>query len=212
MLPSSRLAPGSSVARGRRSTTRRNGRPDGIRTRVARLRGGSPGSLEDRAILESGRRDRTRTCTGFKGPRVSETRVYAFHHPPTKWCGRRGSHPHGLSPTGSSGRRVCCSATSAKMDPARRVALRSSQYQWDASLPTLCRNKLGRGGRTCTSAARNGRRVYSALQLLLCHASENGGSGGTRTRIDTAYETVAQLLCYRAKWWAPDHSRPRRAC
>lgn len=44
-----------------------------------------------------------------------------------------------------------------------------------------------------------GRRVYSALQLLLCHASKTGGSGGTCTRIDTAYETVAQLLCYRAR-------------
>lgn len=36
------------------------------------------------------------------------------------------------------------------------IALRSSQYHWDTSLPTLCRNKIGRGGRTCTSAAREG--------------------------------------------------------
>lgn len=28
----------------------------------------------------------------------------------------------------------------------------------------------------------SGRRVYSALHLLLCHASKNGGSGGIRTR------------------------------
>lgn len=43
-----------------------------------------------------------------------------------------------------------------RMDPARRVALRSSQYHWGASLPTLCRNKIGRGERTCTSGARQG--------------------------------------------------------
>ena len=39
-----------------------------------------------------------------------------------------------------------------KMDPARRLALRSSRYQRDASLPTLCRH--GRDGRTCTFEVR----------------------------------------------------------
>lgn len=38
-----------------------------------------------------------------------------------KWCGRRESHPHGLSPTSSSGWRVCCFATSAKWSIHRDV-------------------------------------------------------------------------------------------
>ena len=42
--------------------------------------------------------------------------------------------------------------------------------------------------------ARLQRAAFAALPRL-----EIGGSGGIRTRTDTAYETVALLLCYRAK-------------
>ena len=62
----------------------------------------------------------------------------------------------GLRPPASRAGAYAVSPRPHKMDPARRVALRSSQYHWDTSLPTLCRNKIGRGGRTCTSAARWG--------------------------------------------------------
>jgi hypothetical protein len=85
-----------------------------------------------------------------------------------------------------------------KMDPARRLALRFSRYQRDASLPTLGRQKLveteGLAPPQSVRTARLQRAAITALPRL-----EIWGSGGIRTRTDTAYETVALLLCYRAK-------------
>lgn len=104
---------------------------------------------------------------------------------------RACAHRH-LGPARMLFRHVC------KMDPARRLALRSSRYQRDASLPTLGRQKLveteGLAPPQSVKTARLQRAAIAALPRL-----ENGGSGGSRTRTDTAYETVALLLCYRAK-------------
>jgi hypothetical protein len=86
------------------------------------------------------------------------------------------------SPTGFSGRRVYCSAMSARkwsihrdVRPARcltkavRRFLRVGCLKWSKRKDSHLRSP-------------GGRRVYSALQLLLCHASESGGSSGIRTR------------------------------
>ena len=179
--PGNAPGPGAHLARfrfqGGRFTlnyTAKIGRLDGTRTRIARLRGGSPVLVRGQGV-KIGRRDRIRTCTGFR-PRVSETRASTvpplaekiwcgrsdlhahaprarrflrppgllFHtrpqngrggrsrtgtgnhaqrglsppclrsnHAAINWCGQRDSHPHGLSPIGSSGRGVYCSTTSA---------------------------------------------------------------------------------------------------
>ena len=99
----------------------------------------------------NGRGGRSRTGTGNHAQRVLSPPCLRSNHAALKWCGQRESHPHELAPTGFSLRRVYCFATSAeKLDPARRFALRSSRYQRDASLPTLCRQKNGRSGRTRT--------------------------------------------------------------
>jgi hypothetical protein len=47
-----------------------------------------------------------------------------------------------------------------------------------------------------------GRRVYSALQLLLCHASKKWGSSGIRTRDLLLMRELRCLLRHRAEWWA----------
>ena len=48
--------------------------------------------------------------------------------------------------------------------------------------------------------SRSGRRVYSALHLLLCHASkEIGGSSGIRTRDRLLMRELRSLLRHRAK-------------
>ena len=111
-----------------------------------------------------GRRDRIRTCTGLR-PRVSETRVYAFHHPPKNWCGRRESHPHELAPTGISGRRVCCSATSAENESGTETCAPLFP------IPTGCvaSYALPAWSRRKDLHLRSPRRlrVYSALHLLL---------------------------------------------
>lgn len=123
--------------------------------------------------------------------------MYAFHHPPKNWCGRRESHPHELAPTGISGRRVCCSATSAESGSGTETCAPLFPIPTGCvasyALPAWSRRK------DLHLRSPRGLRVYSALHLLLCHVSKTGGSGGSRTRIDTAYETVALLLCYRAK-------------
>lgn len=57
-----------------------------------------------------------------------------------------------------------------KLDPARRFALRSSRYQWGASLPTLCRQKLveteGLAPPQPERAARLQRAAFAALPRL----------------------------------------------
>jgi hypothetical protein len=128
-----------------------------------------------------------------------------FHHPPKLvqtegmahalsarpyglhlWCPGRAAalpHPHELALTGISGRRVYCFATSAKL--------------------------IGRDGRTRTFDVREDGAFTARCNG--CYAtSRNGGSGGIRTRIGTAYETVALLLCYRAVNWLPGQVPPLR--
>ena len=46
-------------------------------------------------------------------------------------------------------------------------------------------------------------RLQRAAIAALPRLEKMGGSGGVRTRMDTAYETVALLLCYRAKMVEP---------
>ena len=89
------------------------------------------------------------------------------------WCGQRESHPHGLSSIGSSGRRVYYFATSAKTGASTGTC---------ALLAVLPRQSVAIYGLDAWSKRKDlhlrspsGRRVYSALHLLLCHASKKWG-------------------------------------
>lgn len=149
-----------------------------------------------------GRGGRIRTGTGNHAQRVLGPPCLHSNHAATNWCGQRESHPHGPWPTGSSGRRVYCSATSAeKLDPARRLALRSSRYQRDASLPTLCRRKMVEAeGLAPSQPARATRLRRAAIAAL--PRFENGGSSGICTRDLLLMRELRCLLRHRAKWWA----------
>gem|GEM_PF-5666620 len=153
------------------------GRLNGNRTRIVRWRGGSPVLVRGQG--ETGRRDRIRTCTSFRS-RVSETRVYPFHHSSENGADRgsrtltsfRSPAPraacllfHHVRKTGAS--TGTCALLSAL--PRQSVAF----YGLDAKMAKRKESHL---------RSPRGRRVYSALQLLLCHASMHGGSGGNRTR------------------------------
>ena len=114
------------------------------------------------------------------------------------------------SPTGSSGRRVYCSAMSAKMEHPQGRAPRSLPYQGSPSLSTgwmpemveaegLAPSQPARAARlqraaiavVRLAAQRAPARLTHPLRLGLrhlrasrsvCHASESGGSSGIRTR------------------------------
>ncbi len=146
-----------------------------------------------------GRRDRIRTCTGLR-PRVSETRVYAFHHPPKNWCGRRESHPHELAPTGISGRRVCCSATSAENGSGTETCAPLFPIPTGCvasyALPAWSRRK------DLHLRSPRGLRVYSAPHLLLCHVSKLGARAGVAPAWTRRMKPSHCCYATEPKWWA----------
>ncbi len=89
------------------------------------------------------------------GPTGFEAAVFPdFTTPRLDWCGQRESHPHELSLTGSSLRRVYGFATSARMEHPQGRAPCCLSYQDSPSLSTGWMH--GRSGRTCTFVAREG--------------------------------------------------------
>ena len=53
-------------------------------------------------------------------------------------------------------------------------------------------------------------RHLGPARILFRHVCKKGSSGEIRTRMDTAYETVARLLCYRAEKWLLGQVPPLR--
>jgi hypothetical protein len=110
----------------------------------------------------NGRGGRIRTGTGHHAQRVLSPPCLRSNHAAINWCGQRESHPHGLSPIGSSGRRVYCSATSGK-----KTGSGTETCAPLFPIPTGCvaayalPAKNGRSGRTRTFVAPRGQRVYS---------------------------------------------------
>ena len=121
-----------------------------------------------------GRGGRIRTGTGNHAQRVLSPPCLRSNHAAIKWCGQRESHPHELALTGFSLRRVYCFATSAKTGastgtcallsalPRQSVAIYGLDAKWSKRKDSHLRSPRGR-------------RVYSALHLLLCHASKRWG-------------------------------------
>ena len=147
----------------------------------------------------NGRGGRSRTGTGHQAQRVLSPPCLHSNHAAIKWCGQRESHPQGLSSIGSSGRRVYCFATSANAGastgtcallaalPRQSVAVYGLDAKWSKRKDSHLRSPGGQRG-------------YSASQLLLCHASKNGGSSGIRTRDLLLMRELHYLLRHRAKW------------
>ena len=116
---------------------------------------------------------------GPEGPAGFKPAVSACSNHAAKIGAGGGSCTHmGLRPPAPRAGASAIPPRPHKMDPARRVALRSSQYHWDTSLPTLCRNEIGRGGRTCTSVARWAARLQRAAIAVARSAAR---VAGTRT-------------------------------
>lgn len=147
---------------------------------------------------------------GFR-PRVSETRVYTLHHSPENtWCGRRESHPHGLSPVGFSDRRVYCSTTSAKNGASTGTC---------APLSVLPRQSVAFYGLDAWSKRKDlhlrspsGRRVYSALHLLLFALLPRGHPLGSPTRSargSAIFALRAPSATLRKRWGLERDSHPR---
>ena len=112
---------------------------------------------------------------GQSRPAGFESAVSTFQPRRDKLVRTEGIAPHELSPTGSSGRRVYCFATSAKTGastgtcallsvlPRQSVAFYGLDAKWSKRKDSHLRSP-------------SGRRVYSALHLLLCHASKKMGA------------------------------------
>jgi hypothetical protein len=121
-----------------------------------------------------GRGGRSRTGTGNDAQRGLSPPCLHSNHAAINWCGQRESHPHELALTGFSLRRVYCFATSAKAGastgtcallsvlPRQSVAFYGLDAKWSKRKDSHLRSP-------------SGRRVYSALHLLLCHASKKWG-------------------------------------
>lgn len=121
--------------------------------------------------------------------RHGQSRPAGFESAVSTFQPRRGKlvRTEGVAPSRACAHRILAPA---------RIRFRHIRKNWSIHRdvrPAFCLTKTvrrflrvgcenGRSGRTRTFEVRRGRRVYSALQLLLCHASTNGGSGGIRTR------------------------------
>lgn len=130
----------------------------------------------------NGRGGRIRTGTGNYAQRVLSPPCLRSNHAAINWCGQRESHPHEpiahrlLGPVRLLFRHVRIKwSIHRDVRPARcltkavRRYLRVGCMKWSKRKDSHLRSP-------------GGRRVYSALRLLLCHASKNGGSSGIRTR------------------------------
>lgn len=144
-----------------------------------------------------------RSCTGTdrKGPAGFKSAVSAFQ-PRREKTGADGGSRTLMSfrpPAPRAGASPVPPRPHEKLDPARRLALRSSPYQGDASLPTLCRRKMVEAEGLAPPQPVKGGAFTARCNCCSATPRKIGGSGGIFTRIDTAYETVAPLLCYRAR-------------
>lgn len=139
-------------------------------------------STVPRTAAEIGRGGRSRTGTGNHAQRVLSPPCLRSNHAAKNWCGQRESHPHELSLTGSSGRRVYCFATSAKSwsihrDVRPAVCLTKTVRRF---LRVGCKN--GRSGRTRTFVARRDNAFTARRNCCSATLRKNGGSSGIRTR------------------------------
>jgi hypothetical protein len=144
-------------------------------TRLAAQRFLRPPGLLFHARPQNGRGGRSRTGTGNDAQRGLSPPCLHSNHAAIKWCGQRESHPHELALTGFSLRRVYCFATSAKTGastgtcallsvlPRQSVAFYGLDAKWSKRKDSHLRSP-------------EGQRVYSASQLLLCHASKKMGA------------------------------------
>ena len=132
-------------------------------------------STVPRTAAKWSRGGRSRTGTGNDAQRGLSPPCLHSNHAAIKWCGQRESHPHELALTGFSLRRVYCFATSAKTGastgtcallavlPRQSVAFYGLDAKWSKRKDSHLRSP-------------EGQRVYSASQLLLCHASKKMGA------------------------------------
>jgi hypothetical protein len=124
-----------------------------FRTRIAGLRGESPELLRGRGA-GIGRRDRIRTCTGFR-PRVSETRVYTLHHSPEELVRPgRGAWRNGAP--GGAGQ-----GPERSESIARPRAKRRSGFLERLVYCSTHSRMIGRGGRSRTGTGNGAQRVLS---------------------------------------------------
>ena len=119
------------------------------------------------------------------------------------WCGQREMHPHGLAPAGFSSRRVYLFRhVRIKMEHPQGRAPCSLPYHGSPSLSTgWMQNWSKRKDSHLRSPL--GRRIYSALQLLLCHASKWGLGWDSHPR-PSPYEGAALTAA------PPSHGGPPR--
>ena len=185
----------------------------------------------DMAKKKIGRRDRIRTCMGFR-PRVSETRVYPLHHSPkkelpavAKATARQPSHEAGLPSRSSNERRLVPTAGIAPAlstfstlrlfswaTPAKKLehpqgrAPRCLSYQDSPSLSTGWMQKMVEAEGLAPSQPVRASRLQRAAFAALPRFEKNGGSSRSCTCDLLLMRELRSLLRHRAKSGLPGRS------